>query len=234
MPLFFIAIFVYNQVEYDRRAGICTRDIYYLDNDDREELSHVYKDKEPVKKDRGSKLEIYDWIQCIVVALVFGILIFMHCFRIVNVDGLSMYPTLYHTDKIITSNLFYSPEAGDIVVVQTDTYGPEPLVKRIIATGGQTIDIDFDEGIVYVDGVALDEPYINSPTMEQEDFEGPLTIPDGYLFLMGDNRNRSTDSRSDMVGLVDERCVIGKVYFILVPGADESGHRDWSRIGSMY
>ncbi len=157
----------------------------------------------------------------------------MHGFRIVNVDGLSMYPTLQHADKIITSDLFYSPEVGDIVVVQTDTYGQDPLVKRIIAVGGQTVDIDFELGIVYVDGVALDEPYVNSLTLEREDFSGPITIPEGYLFLMGDNRNRSTDSRSNMVGLVDERCIIGKVYFILFPGAD-NGARDWSRIGSVY
>lgn len=180
-----------------------------------------------------SKIELYDWVQCIVVALIVGILVFMHGFRIVNVDGLSMYPTLQHADKIITSNLFYSPEVGDIVVVQTDTYGQDPLVKRIIAVGGQTVDIDFELGIVYVDGVALDEPYVNSLTLEREDFSGPITIPEGYLFLMGDNRNRSTDSRSNMVGLVDERCIIGKVYFILFPGAD-NGARDWSRIGSVY
>ena len=180
-----------------------------------------------------SKIELYDWVQCIVVALIVGILVFMHGFRIVNVDGLSMYPTLQHADKIITSDLFYSPEVGDIVVVQTDTYGQDPLVKRIIAVGGQTVDIDFELGIVYVDGVALDEPYVNSLTLEREDFSGPITIPEGYLFLMGDNRNRSTDSRSNMVGLVDERCIIGKVYFILFPGAD-NGARDWSRIGSVY
>ena len=190
--------------------------------------------KKTRKDPTDGKLEFFDWVQCVVVALVVGILIFMHCFRIVNVDGLSMYSTLNHGDKIITSNLFYTPQAGDIVVVQTDRYGPEPLVKRIIATGGQTIDIDFDSGIVYVDGVALDEPYVNSLTLEREDFDGPIQIPEGYLFLMGDNRNRSTDSRSDMVGLVDERCVIGKVYLIIMPGADESGNRDWSRIGSVY
>ena len=185
------------------------------------------KDRKP-----ESRIELYDWVQCIVVALIVGILVFMHGFRIVNVDGLSMYPTLQHADKIITSDLFYSPKAGDIVVVQTDTYGSDPLVKRIIAVGGQTVDIDFELGIVYVDGVALDEPYINSPTLEREDFSGPITVPEGYLFLMGDNRNRSTDSRSNMVGLVDERCIIGKVYFILFPGSDD-GVRDWSRIGSV-
>ena len=200
------------------------------DNNSGGEIS--YKRRRGNERQSG-KLEIYDWVQCIVVALVVGILIFMHGFRIVNVDGSSMYPTLHDKDRIVTSDLFYSPKPGDVVVVQTDTYGPSPLVKRIIAVGGQTVDIDFDAGIVYVDGVALDEPYTNSLTFEREDFDGPVYVPDGYLFLMGDNRNRSTDSRSSMVGLVDERCIIGKVYFILMPGADENGSVDWHRIGGV-
>ncbi|MGM9522044.1 MAG: signal peptidase I [Oscillospiraceae bacterium] len=173
-------------------------------------------------------------MQCIVAALVIGILFFMFVARVVNVEGSSMFPTLHNSDKIITSNLFYKPKAGDVVVVQTDTYGSDPLVKRIIATAGQTVDIDFDAGIVYVDGEALDEPYTNSLTLVQEDFTGPVTVPEGCLFLMGDNRNYSTDSRSNMVGMVDERCVIGKVYLIIIPSANEDGSRDWGRIGSIY
>lgn len=181
----------------------------------------------------SAKLELYDWVQCIVAALVVGIFIFIFIARIVSVDGSSMYPTLHDADKMITSNLFYTPKQGDIVVFQTDSYGSEPLVKRVIATGGQTVDIDFNAGIVYVDGEALEEPYVNAPTIEREDFQGEVLIPEGYLFVMGDNRNASTDSRSNMVGLVDERCVIGKVLLIIVPGNSGEG-REWSRIGSVY
>ena len=192
--------------------------------------------KAEAKKD--SKMELYDWIQCVVVALVVGILVFMFLLRVVNVKGNSMYPTLHDEDKILTTNFLYTPKPGDVVVVQTDSYGPEPLVKRVIATEGQTVDIDFEKGIVYVDGEALDEPYINAPTMEREDFSGPVTVPEGCLFLMGDNRNRSTDSRTESIGMVDTRCVIGRAVMIVYPSqiSDDigsRGKRDLSRIGSI-
>ncbi len=189
-------------------------------------------------KGSGAKMELYDWVQCIVGALVLGIIIFMFGVRVVNVKGSSMYPTLHTQDKILTTNLFYTPKPGDIVVVQTNTYGPEPLVKRVIAVGGQTVDIDFDAGVVYVDGEAQDEPYVNSPTTQREDFVGPVTIPEGSMFLMGDNRNRSSDSRSSDIGLVDERCVIGKVLMIVFPSNlgeyYEPVKRELSRLGSVY
>ena len=188
------------------------------------------------KKDDGSdgKLELYDWIQCVIAALVLGILFFVFVARVVNVEGSSMFPTLHDEDKVLTSGLFYKPQAGDVVVVQTDSYGPTALVKRVIATEGQTIDIDFDNGVVYVDDIALDEPYINAPTTTREDFEGPVTVPEGCVFLMGDNRNASTDSRRSTIGMVDERCIIGKVLMILIPSQTETEPRDWSRMGSIY
>ena len=148
-----------------------------------------------------------------------------------------MFPTLLDGDRVVTSRLFYTPQCGDIVVVQTDTFGPKAIVKRVIATGGQTVDIDFEKGIVYVDGVALNEEYTAELTLTQEDFSGPITVPEGCLFLMGDNRNASTDSRSSRVGMVDERCVLGKVWAIALPGreTDDYGNavssRDWGRIG---
>ena len=189
----------------------------------------VYSSVNPPPK--NGRMELYDWIQCIVFALICGIVIFLFFGRIVAVEGTSMYATLHNNDKLITSNLFYEPEQGDIIVFQTDAFGEQLLVKRVIATGGQTVDIDFDKGIVYVDGTALQEEYIFEPTFTQEDFSDSVTVPEGYLFVMGDNRNASTDSRSERVGLVDERCIIGKVYVIALPGGDKGEARDWSRVG---
>ena len=168
-------------------------------------------------KERSTRRDIYDWMQCIVVAIIVCVLLFSFFVRLVDVVGSSMFPTLEDGDKIIVSNLFYDPKPGDIVVFRKDEYRDEPLVKRVIAVEGQTIDIDFDLGIVYVDGAPLDEPYIAEPTSEPLDFSGPVTVPDGCIFVMGDNRNHSTDSRYSTIGFVDERCIMGKVYFTLYP-----------------
>lgn len=189
---------------------------------------------EKKKPNADSGMELYDWLQCIVSALVFGILIFMFLARVISVDGSSMYPTLHHGDKMLTSNLFYTPENGDIVVLHTNSFKDEPIVKRVIATEGQTVNIDFIEGVVYVDGEALYEPYTAAPTFEPEDFTGEVTVPEGCIFVMGDNRNASTDSRSSLIGMVDKRCVIGKVLLVIFPGEDEFNARDWKRIGSVY
>lgn len=190
--------------------------------------------KEKVARKKAEKMELYDWMQCIVIALVLGILIFVFVGRVVGIAGNSMYPTLHNLDKVITTNVFYTPEQGDIVVFQTDSYGEESLVKRVIAVGGQTVDINFDTGIVYVDDVPLDEAYTAELTYSREDFTGPVTVPEGYLFVMGDNRNASTDSRSSLVGLVSEDWIIGKVHFIILPGGTEDSPMDFSRIGSVY
>jgi signal peptidase I len=145
-----------------------------------------------------------------------------------------MMQTLQNGDKVIISNLFFTPKNGDIVFIKTREYGDTPLVKRVIATEGQTVDIDFREGIVYLDGQPLEEDYTNTPTNLQEDFKGPVTVPEGCIFVMGDNRNNSTDSRSAGVGLIDTRDVLGKVLLVLVPGLGYELHRDFSRIGSVY
>lgn len=164
-----------------------------------------------------SRVEVYDWIQCLVAALVFCVLLFVFFVRLVDVNGSSMYPTLENRDKMVVSNLFYSPKQGDIIVFRKDSYKEEALVKRVIAVEGQTVKIDFVNGIVYVDGVALDEPYIAEPTYNQIDFNGERTVPEGCIFVMGDNRNDSTDSRDDRIGMVDTRMVIGKVLFNIFP-----------------
>lgn len=189
------------------------------------------EEKLPVEK-ASVKGEIYDWVQSIISALVAGILIFTFVARVVRVDGTSMLQTLQDNDLVIAWSLGYTPKNGDIIVFETESYTRGPLVKRVIATGGQTIDIDFDAGIVYVDGEALEEDYTNTLTNRREDFSGPITVPEGYMFCMGDNRNGSKDSRDNDIGLVDIRCTVGRVFFILMPGlSDGDNQRHWNRIG---
>ena len=163
------------------------------------------------------RIEIYDWLQCIVYALVVCVLVFVFFFRTIDVVGHSMEPTLQEGDKLIVSNLFYTPEYGDIVVLRKESFGEKAIVKRVIATEGQTVDIDFEQGIVYVDGIALDEPYIAEKTTRPLDFTGEVTVPEGCVFVMGDNRNRSNDSRDDKIGMVDVRYIIGRELIRVFP-----------------
>jgi len=178
------------------------------------------------------RMELYDWLQCIVTAIICGVLIFIFIGRTIGVDGKSMMKTLLDNDRVVISNFLYTPENGDIVVFHSPSAEYEyPLVKRVIAVAGQTVNINFETGAVYVDGVELNEPYINTLTTSRQNFTGPVTVPDGYVFVLGDNRNSSTDSRSKTVGFVDTRYILGKVLFILVPGVDDYGTRDWNRLG---
>ncbi|MCL2201471.1 MAG: signal peptidase I, partial [Oscillospiraceae bacterium] len=186
--------------------------------------------------DEGSKtrMELYDWLQCIVAAVISGIFVFVFVGRTIGVDGPSMMGTLHDRDRVIMSNLFYTPSNGDIVVFQSTsaTFGGTPLVKRVIATQGQSVDIDFETGDVFVDGEIIYEPYIFERTHNNRaGFQGPVWVPEGYVFVMGDNRNSSTDSRDREVGMVDTRYILGQVVFIAIPGADAHNPRDWSRIG---
>ena len=169
------------------------------------------------EKGAAARTEIYDWIQSIMFAILLCVILFVFFVRIVDVVGPSMNPTLENGDKLVVSDLFYNPKAGDIVIFRKDEYKPEALVKRVIATEGQTVEIDFSRGIVYVDGVALDEPYTAEPTYNQLDFKGVEVVPEGCVFVMGDNRNDSTDSRKSEIGMVDERMIVGKVLFVLFP-----------------
>lgn len=188
------------------------------------------------EKTEKNGMELYDWLQCIVSAIICGIFIFVFIGRTIGVEGDSMRETLYYYDRVIMTNLFYTPKNGDIVVFRSpsEVFDNVPLVKRVIAVAGQTIDIDFETGDVYVDGEIIDEPYIREPTQRRLDFRGPLIVPEGHIFVMGDNRNHSTDSRASSVRFVDTRYVLGKVLFIVIPGADSFGKRDWSRFGLVY
>lgn len=161
----------------------------------------------------------FDIVSILAGAVVAVAFVFIFLFRTVGVVGTSMYPTLNNADRIVLTAYYDEVQQGDIIVSCQPCEKPVPdvLVKRVIATGGQTVDIDFDNGIVYVDGEALDEPYISEPTRDRESFKGAVTVPEGYVFVMGDNRNGSTDSRDDRVGFIREEYLLGKALFRIAP-----------------
>ena len=174
-----------------------------------------------IPDERQLRSSLYDWIQSLLFALILCIFLFIFAFKIIDVNGSSMVPTLRNGDKLLVSNLFYTPEAGDVVVFKTDSYDPDKaLVKRVIATEGQEVSIDFDNGIIYIDGIPIEEYYINETTTTKLDFIGPKTVPEGCLFVLGDNRNASTDSRKKEIGMVDTRMLLGKAYYVLFPLSD--------------
>ncbi len=178
------------------------------------------------KEKNGIAGTVFDVVSVFATACVAVALAFMFIFRTVGVVGTSMYPTLDTLDRVILTATYGEPKYGDIVVTcQPDNSEviPDVLVKRIIATEGQTVDIDFEKGVVYVDGVALDEPYTAEPTYDREDFNEPVTVPEGCVFVMGDNRNHSTDSRDNRIGFIREEYIMGRVLFRLAPfGAIEN------------
>ena len=164
--------------------------------------------------------DAYDWMHCIIVAMIVCVLLFVLVARVIDVRGQSMEPTLYEGDKIIITRLAGDYEQGDIVVLRKDSFRAEPIVKRVIALEGQTVEIDFEEGVVYVDGVALNEPYTMERTYKSYDFETyeqPLVVPENCVFVMGDNRNNSSDSRVATIGCVDKGYIMGKAVFRLFP-----------------
>lgn len=171
-------------------------------------------------KSEEFKLDLYFWLQALVVALVVLILVFTFVGRIITVDGDSMLPTLHNKDIMLLRGIGYTPEQGDVVVLTKDFshYEDQPIVKRVIAVGGQTIRIDYDESKVYVDGIALNEPYILENIMYRKGGDlsiEELTVPEGSVFVMGDNRNDSSDSRHVELGAIDNRYILGKVVTVL-------------------
>ena len=192
--------------------------------------------------------ELIDWVETFAFALCFVVLLFTFGFRIVTVDGHSMENTLHHGERLIVSNLFYKPEIGDVIITAVpEYYGDSPLVKRIIATEGQVVDIDFENWVVTVDGkpLALDangnptnEPYVNyiegAEMQRSPNYQNPIVypykVPEDCVFVMGDNRNNSSDSRK--FGAVNKRHIIGKVYFRITPfdriGVIESVSPAWN------
>ena len=177
------------------------------------------------------------YLRDLLLWVVGTLLVFTFLFRMVIVSGSSMEKTLVDGDcLLLLGNVFYtSPEKGDIVVISKHSYDDgKSIIKRIIATEGQVVDIDFDSGIVYVDGKALDEPYTNTPTNLDEGVLFPLTVDEGCVFVLGDNRNVSKDSRSAEIGLIDCREIVGKVICLLFPGNSKGNViRDFNRIGAV-
>ena len=173
-----------------------------------------------LNRDALSLRGLYEWVQVLVCAVTATVLLFTFAARVVLVSGPSMRETLQHQDCLLVMNahLCGGFEAGDIVIIRKESFKDgEPIVKRVIATEGQTVDIDFVSGAVYVDGELLEEDYINEPTYVEEGTEFPLTVPEGSIFVMGDNRNHSSDSRHPDLGTVDLRCVLGKAQTVLFP-----------------
>ena len=202
-------------------AGGFKVDTSFVDNEQPEQLN--------------IKEEVIEWLGVITSALIIVVILFGFVFRVAIISGDSMKNTLFDGEVVIITNLNYTPKYGDIVVVSRNAQNlPEymrsdngPIIKRVIATENQTVDIDFQEGIVYVDNVPLIENYISTPTYEQYDVQFPVTVPKGHIFVLGDNRHVSLDSRSSRTGeggMIDTRYVLGHAVYRVLP---------FSRIGGL-
>lgn len=164
---------------------------------------------------------VYEIIEMLGTVTVFVLVLFAFVVRLNIVDGQSMEQTLHHGEYLAVSGLFYEPEPGDIVIVHDISAFPynEPIVKRVIATEGQTVDIDFTTWTLTVDGEVIDEPYryLAGDMTLTADYAFPITVGEGEIFVLGDNRNHSADSRQSEIGCVDTRCVVGKALARLAP-----------------
>lgn len=207
------------------------------------EIKELLRDKEvitPPSEENNvmdAKKSVLAYIHDFVFLLAGILLVILLVFRVVVVSGPSMNNTLIDGDYIVLlNNVFYGdPKQGDVIVASKKAFKDgEPIIKRVIATEGQEVDIDFMAGIVYVDGVALDEPYTLTPTNMQEGIQFPVIVEPGCIFVMGDNRNISKDSRSPEIGQIDCREILGKAIFIIFPGQDEiTKEREFNRIGAV-
>lgn len=180
------------------------------------EESFESQERQPEEK-FNLKVELWEWMEAVVVSFVILIFIFAFFFRIVGISGSSMETTLMNENKVIVMSMFYTPAAGDVVVINQPNEFGKPIIKRIIAMENQTVDINFETGDVYVDDQKLEEPYISSPTTVSEGVDFPVTVPEGKVFVMGDNRQDSLDSRSEKIGMIDTRYILGKAVLRIFP-----------------
>ena len=179
------------------------------------------QENKPARKKLTKAQQLFKDMKDVLVIVTVFMLVYVLFFRAVVVVGDSMYNTLASGDYLLVlNNLVYkNPQRGDIIVASKDSFrGGECIIKRVIATGGQEVNIDFRTGKVYVDGEVIDEPYLHTPTTRPEGMQFPLVVEEGCLFVMGDNRLDSMDSRDPLIGLIDEREVLGRAIFLLWPG----------------
>ena len=188
-----------------------------MQTDDIIEEKEEKKEKEYIVVNNSPSVGIvYYLAHSVIIAVVVIIILLTFFFRIVNVDGRSMMNTLLDGDKVIVTNFMYEPKNNDIVVISHAEEYDKPIIKRVIATEGQTLKIDFQNERVYVDGTLLDEPYVSSE-LKEGNTEIPEVIPEGKVFVMGDNRLDSLDSRYSEIGLIDTDNIIGKAQFVALP-----------------
>lgn len=193
--------------------------------DEYNELPQTEEESEE-EQPRRPGAELYDWLQMFLGCVVAAVVLFNCVARLTRVDGGSMDTTLQHGEIMLIWSLGYTPKQGDIVVLNKtsvllpDWTEPRAIVKRVIATGGQTVDVDYSTGAVYVDGQPLDEPYLHeemhrpgAPSMQETHWE----VPEGSIFVMGDNRNYSTDSRDSLLGTIDTDYILGRAVLALWP-----------------
>lgn len=172
------------------------------------------------KQEFSMKNEVFDWLEAICISIVTIVLLFSFFLRYATVEGNSMLPTLHSKDKVVLVSTWLSDiKEGDVVVVTQPTTVGQPIIKRVIATEGQTIDIDYQTGNVYVDGILIEEPYIREKIKFQANnpVKYPFTVSENHVFVMGDNRNDSSDSRDAGIGEIDTRYILGKAILRIFP-----------------
>lgn len=163
---------------------------------------------------------VYEWLDSLVFAFLTILIVFTFLFRIVGVSGTSMMPTLQNGNWLAIRAINAEFQRGDIVVVTQPNDLHEPIIKRVIGLGGDEININFETGDVTVNGTVLSEPYIAEPTHHRFDIAFPVTVPEGCVFVMGDNRNNSLDSRSSTIGFIDCGYILGVAEFRILPFGD--------------
>ncbi|MBE7036888.1 MAG: signal peptidase I [Ruminococcaceae bacterium] len=186
------------------------------------EISETQNIESQTEKKQSVICEIYDWAKSIAVAMVVALLINQFAFAMVQVEGGSMLPTLESKERLVVTKMFYKPKAKDIVVIKSHTLG-KFIIKRVIAVAGDEVELRADTGDVLVNGEVLEEPYIKEKMLGIGGLDYPLTVPEGYVFVLGDNRNNSQDSRN--LGLISTEDVVGRAAIRIMP---------FSRFGSVY